>query len=754
MNLVKWLRKNNMKLMAVVVVIIMLGFTAGPALRFLGQGKSQRHETIASFANEKKITNYDLALAHRELEILQLLRADFLLKSLSVPLIRTPDLRGLLLGELLFAEQRTSPVISSRIKQLISADRYNISEKQINDIYRRTMPANVYWLLLRDEAQLAGIRISDENAGEVLSNVIPQLFNGEPYPRIISSIVEMKGIPEKEILATFAKLMAVLEYAKIICAAEDFTNAQVMHAISREEDTINLEFVKFDSAVFAESQDEPTEEKLTEHFEKYKNFLPGDVNDQNPYGFGYKLPDRVQFEYIAVKLDDVSAIVPKVTQQEAEEYYEKNREQFTVSVPSDPNDPNSSPVEQTKGYAEMADIISDQLRQNKINSKAREILDGAAAITEAALQSSDADRTSLSQDQLKQMVGDYNTAATQLAGKYNIRVYTGQTDLLSAADMRQDEYLRKLYLMNDRYSPVGLTRVLFAVDQLQASELSPFDVPNPKLYENIGPFIDMDGQLMLIVRPTAAANAAVPENINQTLGKNALILDGQPQQSENAYSMKEKVAQDLKKLLAMDVTKKKATEFVDLASRDGWEKTVEKFNKLYGQQDKDISEPDVSGTITAPQKSFALQNLSNLRRTSALTLEGLVTQSTRNPSVQPFVNEAKKESRLIDRLYSLIPPDSNTASVPVVLESKPDTSYYCIKNISVKRLDLEQYEKIKAIRTYRENFLQSQNMAPVHFAPENILKRMNFKLLRQNEDTAGPNTPPQARGFAPRRAEG
>ncbi len=746
MNLVKWLRKNNMKLMAVVVVIIMLGFTAGPALRFLGQRKSQRHETVARFTNEKKITNYDLALAHRELEILQLLRADLLLKSLSVPLIRTPDLKGLLLGELLFTEQRTSPVINSRIKQLVSADRYNISEKQINDIYRRTMPANVYWLLLRDEAQFAGIRISNENAGEVLSSVIPQLFNGEPYPRIIGSIMESQGIPEKEILATFAKLMAVLEYAKIICAAEDFTNAQVMHAISREEDTINLEFVKFDSAVFAESRDEPTEEELAEHFEKYKNFLPGDVNDQNPYGFGYKLPDRVQFEYIAVKLDDVSAIVPKVTQQETEEYYEKNRNQFTVSVPSDPNDPNSAPVEQTKGYAEMADIISDQLQQNKITSKAREILDGAVAITEAALQSSDADRTSLTQDQLKQMVGDYNTAATQLAGKYNIRVYTGQTDLLSAADMRQDEYLGKLYLINDRYATVGLTRVLFAVDQLQASELSPFDVPNPKLYENIGPFIDMDSQLMLLVRLTAAANATVPENINQTLGKNALVLEEGPQQFEKSRSIKEKVAQDLKKLLAMDVTKKKATEFVDLASRDGWEKAVEKFNKLYGKQDKDISEPDISGTITAPQKSFALQNLSNLRRTSALTLEGLVTQSSRNPSIQPFINEVKKESHLIDRLYSLIPPDSNTASVPVVLESKPDTSYYCIKNISVKRLDLEQYEKIKAIRTYRENFIQSQNMAPVHFAPENILKRMNFKLLRQNEDAAGPNTPPRAEG--------
>jgi len=748
MNLVKWLRKNNMKVMAVVVVIIMLGFTVGPALRFLGQRRTQRYETVAYFADEKKITNYDLALAHRELEILQLLRADLLLKSLSIPMIRTPDLRGILLSELLFAEQSTSPLLINRIKQLISVEQYNISDKQINDIYRRTLPSNVYWLLLKNEAQFAGVRIPNENAGSVLSSVIPQLFNGEAYSRVISSIVEGQNLPEKEILTTFSKLMAVLEYAKIICAAEDFTNAQIMHTLSKEQETINLEFVKFDSALFAETQLRPGEERLIEHFEKYKSFFEGDINDQNPYGFGYKLPDRVQFEYIALKLDDISAIVPQITQQESEEYYEKNKEQFTVSVLSDPNDPNLMPLEQTSSYAEVADTISDQLRQDKITSKAMEILEEARTITEASLQNPDTDLANLTPEQLKQIVGYYETAALKLADKYNIKVYTGQTDLLSAADMQKDKYLGKLYLMSDRYGPVGLTRILFAVEQLQTSELSPFDLPKPKFYENIGPFIDIDRQIMLLTRVTHAANACVPESINQTFSKASLRLDEQQQQkTENIYSIKEKVAEDLKKLLAMDITKKKAMEFVDLASNESWEKAVEKFNELYGQQDKDTSEPSASGSTKGPLKSFILQNLTNLRRTSSLTLEGLIAQSAGNPMVQPFVNEAKKESRLIDRVYSLIPKDSNTTdSIPVILESKQDTSYYCIKNISVKRLDLEQYEKIKAVRAYRENFALSQNLAPVHFAPENILKRMKFRLLKQDEEAADANTPARAKG--------
>jgi len=35
MNLVKWLRKNNMKVMAVVVIVLMVAFVGGSALNYL-----------------------------------------------------------------------------------------------------------------------------------------------------------------------------------------------------------------------------------------------------------------------------------------------------------------------------------------------------------------------------------------------------------------------------------------------------------------------------------------------------------------------------------------------------------------------------------------------------------------------------------------------------------------------------------------------------------------------------------------------
>ena len=111
------------------------------------------------------------------------------------------------------------------------------------------------------------------------------------------------------------------------------------------------------------------------------------------------------------------------------------------------------------------------------------------------------------------------------------------------------------------------------------------------------------------------------------------------------------------------------------------------------------------------------------------------------------VNEAKIERQFIDQLYSLVPQDSNTVkAVPLIMKFKPDMSYYCLKNISVKRLDQEQYETIKAIQIYREEHIQSQSLAAVHFNPENILKRMNFRLAREEKAAADANTPEESEG--------
>ncbi|MBA7697988.1 hypothetical protein ES703_106662 [subsurface metagenome] len=85
-------------------------------------------------------------------------------------------------------------------------------------------------------------------------------------------------------------------------------------------------------------------------------------------------------------------------------------------------------------------------------------------------------------------------------------------------------------------------------------------------------------------------------------------------------------------------------------------------------------------------------------------------------------------------------------TVPLVMEFKPDMSYYCVKDISVRRLERSEYERIKSMWAWKEDIAQSQSLAVVHFNPENILKRMNFRPLKEEGQAGDANTPAEARG--------
>jgi len=730
MSLVKWFRKNNTKIMAVVVIVLMVGFIGGSALTSLLQGSRGLKDTVATVAG-KKITNQDLIQARRELELLRMLRAD--------DLLRAQDLIGVLLAELLFSADRGgSPDLINRVKQTIRRNLYDISDKQINDLYRRSVPPHVHWWCLREEARRAGIGVSNTQVGQLLGQAVPQLFGGRTYSQLVGPLISEQRIPEEQILATVGQLLSVLQYGQIMCSTEGLTSRQILHAASIEAESVDVEFVEFDTGVFADPcAPEPSEEDITRHFGKYKAFFSGDVSEENPYGFGYKLPDRVRLEYVAVKLDDVRGIITPPTQDEAGDYYNRRKAQlFTENVPSDPNDPNSPLIERTKSYAEVAGSISKQLLTDKINSKADSILQEARTLTEAGLDEAQADTPgSRTLEQLKERAGDYEAAARQLSEKHKIKVYAGQTGLLSAVDMRMDESLGGLFLRGHAAHPVGLSQVVLAVDELGASELGPFDVPKPRLYENIGPLKDPfgAGSIMALVRVVEARKAAAPESVNETYSTQSLQLDPNEPADENIYSVKEKVIEDMKKLTAMEATKTKAQEFVNLVEMDDWDKAIHAFETLYGRPDPQ-NEDDPN--------TFRLQNRTGLRRMSTATLETLAAQWQGDPVMLSLLDDSKRERRFVDQLYALVPPDSNTVeALPVVMELKPEMKCFVIKDVSIKRLWKEKYEQVKATKLFQEEHARSQSLAAVHFNPENILKRVNFKLIEAREEPANADAP-------------
>ena len=746
-------RKYKTKIMAIVVVALMIVFTIEPMMNYFSSRRAGGQGVIAHYVDGRKITAKDMSEAQQQLELLAQLGVGFFLRPQNPQLMPTQDLRLAVLGELLFAERATAIESMGYLKQLVARNGYGITDEQINNIYVKAYSTNMYWLLLVKEARMAGVRTPPEVAKAQLEAIVSRMAKGVTYPQFISSVISRYSVSEDQVLETFADLMSVIEYGNIMCSMQDRTAQQILLEANQRQETIDINYVQLGADVFADKAEQPGEDKIREQFERYKGVFAGDVNEDNPYGFGYKLPERAQLEYIAVKLDDIASTIKQTTQQETEEFYQQHLTQFAQRVPTDPNDPNSPLTTRTRGYAEVAGTISKHLYQQKLNSKAEQILLDAKSITEANLPEIDSEQNKPSDAYFKNAAVDYAKTAAQLSEKYKIKVFAGKTGLLTASDIQNDPQLGMIYLEGTGFADASLMRIVFAVEQLKTSELGPLDTHPPRLYENIGPLRDLrervqnsySGKTMLLMRIIRAEKAAEPESLSQILNTQTIRLDRQTASDEDTNSIKDLIVRDLKHLAAMTKTKDKAEEFVRLAAKDGWDNAVSKFNKLYGNS---TAKKTDANTISNNQQTFSLQSRSGIRKISVCDLSKLEMLHQGNPLAHSANARARIEGMLVDKLFALVPEDSNTMSGSgTLVEHKPDMSYYCIKDLTIHRLYQEVFDRVKTVTAVRNDQTDAQAMAVVHYNPKNVLKRMNFSMVREQRGETrenDANAPPRS----------
>ncbi len=747
MNLVKWFRKNNTKVMAVVVIVLMIGFIGGSALTMLLKGSQGADDTVAYFGQKGKITPRDRHQARSELDIIQAMGGSQLLVQ--------ADLQGLLLNELLFSGDRGSAETINMAKQAIQRYGYRISDKQLRDLYKeREVTTEIYWILLREEAKATGIYVTPEQAGQVFGkSIVPGLFPGRSYGQVMQSLVNKYGIPEESVLSVFGNLLAVLQYTKVACSMENLTTSQIKHMAQAEGEMLNADLVQMKASYFIDKEATVSATELTEQFNKFKDNFAGEASETNPYGFGYKLPDRAQLEYVALKLDDIKAIVKSPTDEEAERFYRENRDRvFTEQVQSDPNDPNSPMVDQVRPYADVSEDIIEQLMRDKITRKANQILLDIVSQANAKLETLGAKRKELSVEQLKKEAENFGAIekmAEVLAQQYGVALYSGRTGLLSPTDVQNAKFLSRLALTGRGDRPVLISQLMFAMEAFGDRAVTLISAVEPQMYEMMGPLenpmamqsADMSNYIMAAARIVSAEPAAAPESLDTTYSIKTLRVGNlTSDQEDETYSVREKVAEDVKILAAWETTKNKAQEFVELAAKDGWEDATKKFNELYGPQaTSDPNDPNV----------FDSQNLYGRRRISTDRLDLMATQFDSFPGSAELIRQRKIDARFTARLFDQAPETPRAAQSPKVMEFKPEQSFYCIKNITVNPLNQQQFTNMKGRLLSIQSHTETQSLAAVHLNPQNIIKRMNFKwspkVLKDNESATEDETEAEAK---------
>ncbi len=718
MNLVKWFRKNNTKIMAVVVIVLMVGFIGGSALSYLlNPGKGDKE--AMGYAGSRKIRYYDREVARQELEIMQQLGVPRVFQRLGIG--------GLVMSQLLFPNERMSGDMAAAAQQAIQQNGYRISNRQLADVFKDTAyTPEVLWLLLRDEAQAAGMYYSPEQSRQTLVQLLdPQ--NGMPgYSLGMQAVVNRYRIPEEQILKTFGRLISVFQYADLICANENLTEAELRHLVSWEGEGLDTEFVQFKASDFADKKATPTAAEMQAQFEKYKGTPAGAVSETNPFGFGYKLPDRVQMEYLVVKLDDVLAAIKKPTQEDAEKYYQQNREsRYTTETPTDPNNPKSPTKKETKSFSEVSDEIYKQLTQERVVAKAEQILTEAKNVADVNVAAATADANEPDLKTLEKNASHYDVIAQDLTRKYGVRVISGRTGMITPTDIQSDKQLSRLRLTSSMSTSLSLAQALFSVKALGDRATILLSAPTTRMYSTIGPLQDpmvavasQPNQIMAVARVINAEKAAEPAGLDVSYSTKTLALDNTKADANSVYSVKDQVAKDLRVLAAWDKTKAKAQEFVELSAKEGWDKAAARFNDLYGKDiKKDPNDPNV----------FRVDSSNGLRHVSEAQLEAVRAQLANTPNGPSILNRIEAERLFSDRLYSLVPADANTVSKPLVLEFKPGQVFYAIKTITVRRVNQQQFQDTKNRLAYSNELTETQSLMMVHFDPQSIVKRLKFK---------------------------
>jgi hypothetical protein len=267
--------------------------------------------------------------------------------------------------------------------------------------------------------------------------------------------------------------------------------------------------------------------------------------------------------------------------------------------------------------------------------------------------------------------------------------------------------------------PVSLSKIAFAIEEAGTSKLGRFDIPRPKMWENIGPVKDTFGSIIAVVRVVNAHKALEPKDINLSFSKKDAVLEVTADTGDDYYSVREAVVKDVKLIKAMQAAKLRAEELGNKVADKGWDDAIAEYNERYTTEDVEI------------------QTLSEQNRVSLMEISAVKMILKDEPAQASYLKKISNDKILMDKLYALLPAGETETVNPGVpgsiVEFKPDASYYVVKKVSRTAVTQKDYSMSKSQMAYMLDGARSESLGIVFYTPENIYKRMNYRSADADE---------------------
>ena len=721
MDPMRWFRKNNKKLLAVIAVLLMVGFLLP---NFAGRNQRNMSDQIIGSATEpdgteQKISSAMLSMAHRDLQTLRSLGLDSISKGGVLSMIgelgAIGQLPSLMAQQLLLPDPQFGQRLRGELYNMIEASDWAKDRQQAESLAEKvnrlteveSAEAALCYILLGTESHRAGVRATGKQINAFMG-ARKELINRQYLPAIpLKSVCSQNGITESDMKKAVGTYLSILRYGNMATRPPAISEPQLKKAILDRTEIENIAgtYVSFGIDALGDKIAEPSEQEIAAQFESYKGYRQGQTDDDNPHGAGYFLPDRVQVEYLRIPIKQVQELIDRqfealpIGQQEEKirQYWSDNRERFKVEIETavpEQTDPAVEQPEQNEPqwrYQDFDEVYTQAKRlwqQQQMRYLAEQALVKAKQLASQTATDSTA---------------DYAAIAEQV-GTEDIKLEYGKSEFLSIQAASKFLEFERTYRMRGDQPVRPLISILFDCEPIVGREAGRLEEPRAKLNENIGPLMAMDFareyEAAFLMRIVAVDKARDPVAINDDGTKGPAANHDET----TGGTFSKRIAEDWKNARAFELARQKAERFAGEAAGD-WDKAVKTINEAAADDSENIGPAGMLREMTLETARQQVQQFSQM-------------EQYRHMAIGPMMM-LKEAMKLAQR------PSSDT---PLPILNRPESfSVLVFKRLTATPPDKAEYLRHRPLVAQQLIMGQQSLLALEYFDPENIKLRNGYK---------------------------
>ena len=323
-----FIKKHQKKFLAIFSIGLMITFVASSGY---GRGANHRSETVIGHAGKDAIYNTELEQSRREWALLK----EYVTVEQNNPYGGDPQREPLVQAML------GAPIVAA------------IEDKP------------EMFMLLRREARAAGVRVDNDQLNTIITNYVHHPASeddtlDDSIRDAVTSLLLING--------NFDRVTTDIKVSKPALDQE----------VARQLQKVTLDLVEFAAPKFEAAAPPPTPQQVQQQFDRFANVAPGDTTaPNNPFGFGYRMPDRVRLQYLTIQQADVKAAViasmsPYDWDVKANLYYLQNPQNYaTTQAAEAATRPTLGPT--TRPFALVHDEVLEAVRQPMIEKLALDV---------------------------------------------------------------------------------------------------------------------------------------------------------------------------------------------------------------------------------------------------------------------------------------------------------------------------------------------------------------------------------------------